>query len=381
MAVVSHPKPIQRVWSCIAVLSAIGLLATACGTEPPEAAPPAGASPPPAAATRTGPRMDPNLLPPQPTPTVFFNFNGEPAHFRRPGYEYSAATGGQVFGPKRGTGYEVRLIRLEGRRWLVHDPQTNGPAYVDRADLTVSPEVQAKVVLSSQPAQKSVVVVVAPPAGYPDASAALHGLAAWLRQSVRSGDRYTFVWGAPAGAGSTGEIVPQLVIPIEPQPPHLSTPTPLPITCTYDDACLREAEREERRRKDALADFERRREAHQQLVHDLVASTAGVLDAASASAPTGPTDLPNAIGRAARLLANAPGERWLLVAAPLNPPDHLPDVTSLEGVQIGFTFPYVAPSDTGHFDDYVAVWVRWAANLQADLRVLDPSADLPSELI
>ena len=91
-------------------------------------------------------------------------------------------------------------------------------------------------------------------------------------------------------------------------------------------------------------------------------------------------DIPGAIGRASRLLRNAPGERWLLIAAPIAPAGAVPGIPSLEGVQIRFVLPHLGAANVGLFDDYEAAWVTWAAGLQSDLKVLDPSDDLLREL-
>lgn len=155
-------------------------LLLACESLAPAVQPAAANPAPPAQPSRSVPTPDP-------TPGVAWGT------FKRNACEWSSVgeDPGFCFGT-RGEGYRVRVVRLEGTRWLVWDPSTGGVGYVDRDALDVPQSLLDPV--ARQPVPKTIALCIDRSRTYRDTGRALSALADWIQTTAHPGDIYYLRW-------------------------------------------------------------------------------------------------------------------------------------------------------------------------------------------
>jgi hypothetical protein len=276
--------------------------------------------------------------------------------FSRRGSEWSLPAGGELFG-ERDAGYAVKLLRLEGRRLRVLDPGTNGEAYVDLEDLAIPTSIEGQIRAQLASVSRTVVALVARPGGYAHSRDAVLGLATWIEKSASDGDQFSFLWMDDVGVGRKAEIVPSLQLPA-------ALAAPVATSCAYGDSTCNAGKRE--------SDQQRRQ--HDEEKAQLVNSTVSALRDAAGSSTSGDMALADSLTRGADLLHDASGERWLIIASPLPTTENAPKDLSLDGLQVRWIFPDCRNEQACRQN--ATDWTMWAASAQANLRVVDPSADL-----
>ncbi len=266
---------------------------------------------------------------------------------------------GKCFG-KSPSGYTLTAILRYGNRWQIWDPVTKDYAFVDAAVLDLPSGASATVVPT---ANRTTVICIDQSKSYRYRQAALTSVAALIMATARSGYVYYVRWIDQDSYGQAAEIMPALTIPpVTPVQQAEATPTP---TCNAFDLKCRKEE----------ASTSSQHAPSPAVAVQTIAGRLATLPAATSSESSS-SDLRGCIEKASELLANASGEKYLLVATFLDRPDQPPPDARLDVVKLRFF--------DVQCDDHTACDAakkRWLAMrdqyyLADDVRFLDPEEDL-----
>ncbi len=319
---------------------------------------------------------------PQATPGVAW------AAFKRNACEWSSVgeDPGFCFGT-RGEGYRVRVVRLEGTRWLVWDPSTTGVGYVDRDALDV-PQSVLDPSMSQQPAPKTVAVCIDRSRSYRDTGRALSALADWIQTSAHPSDVYYLRWIEDNSYRPEAEAMPAIRVPAV---PTVNLPaTPAPPAGGGDPSAVNPFSRLQKAEATATAQAESRlatatAQAVQGQIVQLSNAYRAAVDASNAyvtqqsrklaalkPAPAESGDVAGCAQKSAELLAGAPGERYLVIASDLDQDPGHPLDFRLDGIRV--RLPYFQCDNPAKCEDVTRVWKELITRAGAiDVRFLDPS--------
>ncbi len=290
-----------------------------------------------------------------PTPGVFYR------PLLRETTEWSANFGGISFGPPRGTGFVVQLVDCEGPRVKIIDPNTHGPAYIDRDAVEVPSGFCSQI--PGQGGPKTVVVAVAGPAVYSHTSVVLGDVSRLMRAAAEPGDTFIVMWLNGA------DVIPPVHVPVQSVVPHSPSPTVTPCG-PYDKPCRVMATATATTLLDQGELDSVPGDARQD-----VTKAANELETLSLAGAPSTSDVLPALARAQLLLDGVPGPHYLFIAGPLQPPatEELAQLR-LSGTFIRFLGPDCPdPVRCAQWDH---VWRDWAATANADVAVYDESVDL-----
>lgn len=291
------------------------------------------------------------------------------ATFIRDDCEWSAPqTPPAVCFGNRGQGFLVRAVRPEGSRWYVWDPTTQNFAYVDRAALSLP----AEVTVESAPPQrtKAVVACVDRSRHYRYTAQARAALAVWLQGTAQPGDVYYLRWIEENSYQPAAEAVPAIRVPLlgTPVPMQPTAPVPNPFsgdqvahatatTSAQQTAQVAAAATHEAQGRATAAAVRRQLDAFQQLQVGAAASA----------------DVGGCVRKAAELLADAPQDRYLVIASS----GVGPDVTGVALDRVQLRLVFLQCNDAAECDNVKEAWRALAASSNAaNLRFGDPSQGL-----